>query len=447
MGKALKKVQWYEGMLLEPHHFQQQALFFEQLGQQYLSMGTPFFWGVQSLTLDQKSLASGLFRITELSATLPDGSFVAIGEGDDYPQLDLKTYDGDPTKPFYVHLCVVRYKSDAANTSTEFPRYDSIEEGPFVDENTGQTELYIPKLRAKIYLVAGELPPRYISFPLSLIVLKDDGYATADFIPPRIDVLHGSLLSDLCMAVADSLREKVSFLSTKIISPSSSAGSPLLAKYSLFFNMLAPLLPRYESMLNVQMVHPFTIYGELCAMAGQISCLVDGRVPPLFNAYNHNDLINTFRPVLDFINDALEIVKRISIAIPFTLDERTFSLALSPEWVWNQSLVLGVRLAPSMTEVDTVAWINNAVIASSKYTPQVREKRILGAARTIIDEIPEMGLVSTKGIIFVSVLFDNTFIDPSDVLQIINIADTQDKRPSEVVLYVTEAAQKTVTTG
>ena len=447
MGKAIKRVQWHEGMLLEPQHFQQQDLHARTLSLQYLTTACPFFWGVRDLIIDETALIGGLVRLTKLSAVMPDGTYIAVDETDtDYPQIDLKTIeDLDVSQPITLCLAVVRYRPDSANTTSEFPRYDSVQDGPIIDENTGRSEIYMPKLRTKIYLIVGDVPPRYVYFPLAKILKKDDGFVLGDFIPPRVDIFHGSLLSSLLIQVTDSLREKVSFLSSKIQTPIGTSDSPLLDKYTEFFNRLAPLLPDLEALINAQLPHPFVVYTALCRAAGVISCLINGQVPPLFKRYDHNDLSETFSPVFDFINKTLDIVKRISTSVSFALDERTFSLALQPTWVWNNLLILGIRLSPGMTQNDATNWVKGAIIASNKYIPQVRDKRILGAARTIVDEVPDLGLVSNKGIVFVEVTFDDTFIDPSDTLQTFNISDTADTRPAEVMLYITETNDSTAT--
>lgn len=445
MGKALKRVQWHEGMLLEPQHFQQQDLYAQTLSLQYLSIACPFFWGVRDLVIDETALIGGLVRVNKLTAVMPDGAYVAVDETDtDYPQLDLNEIENlDTSQPILVYLAVVRYRPDSANTSSEFPRYDSVQDGPIIDENTGQSELHMPKLRTKIYLVVGEVSPRYVYFPLARVIKKDDGFVLDNFIPPRVDIFHGSLLSNLLTQLTDSLREKVNFLSNKIQTPIGSSDSPLLEKYAEFFNILAPLLPELEALINAQLPHPFTVYTTLCRTAGAVSCLINGQVPPLFKRYNHNNLYETFAPVLAFINKTLDIVKRISTSITFAHDERTFSITLQPDWVWNNLLILGIRLSPGMTQNDATEWVKGAIIASNKFIPQVRDKRILGAARMVVDEVPDMGLVTNKGILFVEVTFDEAFIDCTDTLQVFNISDTEDTRPAEVLLYITESTEET----
>ena len=59
-------IQWHEGMLLSPQHFQQLSLRQEELLAYHLRMFAPFHWGVTHLKHDAVMLVSGAYRITEL---------------------------------------------------------------------------------------------------------------------------------------------------------------------------------------------------------------------------------------------------------------------------------------------------------------------------------------------------------------------------------------------
>ena len=70
-------IQWHEGMLLSPQHFQQSAWRHELLVQYGSLLVAPYCWGVRSLTLDTKLLPGGTFRVLELEAVMSDGSLVS----------------------------------------------------------------------------------------------------------------------------------------------------------------------------------------------------------------------------------------------------------------------------------------------------------------------------------------------------------------------------------
>ncbi len=87
------QIQWHEGMLLSPHHFQQSDLRHHQVLIHHMSLVSEFHWGIRSFKLDPIVLPDGLIRITELEAIMPDGLIISynIAQADIPPlEFDLK---------------------------------------------------------------------------------------------------------------------------------------------------------------------------------------------------------------------------------------------------------------------------------------------------------------------------------------------------------------------
>ncbi len=441
MKKAKNQVQWYEGMLLEPQHFQEESLSVRQLSLSYLKIGAPYFWGVSTLSIDPVALHSGKIRITEMYGAFPDGGLIQIFEEDEsYPEIDLNTIKNlDRTKDNMVYIATPRYRPDAANTETDFPRYQSVQEGPIVDSNTGKSEVYIPKLVLNLSIIVGDsIPTRYVAFPIAKIAYKDDGFIQQTFIPPMINIMNGGPLNALCMKLIDSLRAKINFLSTKLTSPIGIENSPLLKRYAEIFNIITPLAPRLESLIRAQTTHPFWVYTEMCAIAGQAATIITGTVPPILKPYQHDDLHATFAPVLDFIHQMLSSVKQLSMPVPFTLDKNQFVLQIQKEWVWKNKLVIGVTHSTAESPGATKNWLDNAIIATDDHVSSIKEMRVLGAHRTIVDQIPDLGLVINQGMAFVTIDVDPNFISLDQTLEIFNSSDNVDTRPIAISLYITD---------
>ena len=70
-------IQWHEGMLLTPQHFQQNAARNEMLQQYSTLASAPYAWGVQQLQFDTRLISSGTYRVLHLEAIMPDGSVVS----------------------------------------------------------------------------------------------------------------------------------------------------------------------------------------------------------------------------------------------------------------------------------------------------------------------------------------------------------------------------------
>ena len=94
-ARLSEHIQWHEGMLLAPQHFQQESARVDALvGWQTLA-GHPAAWGVRRLEVDEALLGNGLLRITAIEAILPDGMAVHYdaAQAQGHPlELDLAPY-------------------------------------------------------------------------------------------------------------------------------------------------------------------------------------------------------------------------------------------------------------------------------------------------------------------------------------------------------------------
>jgi type VI secretion system protein ImpJ len=69
-------VQWHEGMLLSPQHFQQADLHNQALQGYMTLVAAPYGWGVRRLRINEAALMAGRFAVTDLEAVMPDGLLV-----------------------------------------------------------------------------------------------------------------------------------------------------------------------------------------------------------------------------------------------------------------------------------------------------------------------------------------------------------------------------------
>src|SRR5262245_40941216 len=82
-------VQWHEGMLLAPQHFQQLAFRQEELLHYHTRLASPFHWGVQSIRIDMSLLGQNIIRVLEVDAVMPDGLVVSHRPEHHELQVDL----------------------------------------------------------------------------------------------------------------------------------------------------------------------------------------------------------------------------------------------------------------------------------------------------------------------------------------------------------------------
>lgn len=436
-------IQWHEGMLLAPQHFQQNAARFHQLLAYHLGASAPFHWGIVQFQFDRVALISGMFRVLELEAVMPDGLVVHHSSSAAAElELDITAY-ADPIAPprLTIHLCVPADKASGEATRGELPRYHSVE-GPVVtDEHGGESELRIPRLVPRLSLmvtsVPGQKPPqKYISFPLAQVTYQNEAFAQGDFVPPSLAVTPQSSLARLCTEIARRAREKALFLAERAASPATADNPAMVQEISAEVRALVGGLPKLEALIGAGVIHPFTVYLALCDLVGAFSVFSAGSMPPTLSRYDHNNCLAAFGEVRDFLLRMLDRVKEAATPIPFLLENAKFGLVIEEAWL-KRKLVVGVRGSANMSEADIIGWMEQSLIASAKKIDRLWEMRIKGAARRHIDASSELDITPGRGVVLFMIDNDTQFIQPGETLEIWNAESASSRfRLAEIVLYV-----------
>lgn len=437
--KIQDSVQWYEGQLLYPHHYQQMRHEIQQLSLCYLALTSPWYWGVRYLEIDEALLSTGIIRINKILAVFPDGSVLEKDEDKSPPiELDISPLkEGLKEKETTIYLAVVKHQSDTANTSGDFPRYISIESQSIVDENTGESPINIAKLSLRAFLVPEDkLSARLSAFPLIKISVQDGSFHKADFIPPTTQFHKDEFIGQLFKALITKIRRHIGYLSVRLQSIKTKDISSILDYYGDVYNILTSRILVLEALYESNNTHPYELYKELNIAAGTYCALNHSKSLPVFSPYNHNDLKATFDPVITFINEIIESVKNPSISIIFDQEDRVFHQEIKESYLTSDTLIIGVHLGPNISTATGTSWIKGAVIACDSSIKDVKEKRILGAERELVEQISEMGLIASYNQLFVKVKVDPTFIKEGEVLKIFNPSDREDTRPDDLFLYV-----------
>jgi len=434
----INPIQWHEGMLLMPQHFQQADMRMEGVLTYYMSHISPFFWGIVNLEIDEALLTAGTFRPLKLEAIMPDGLVVpALPETIQPLQLDLLPFrDKIQATPYFIYLCMPQLHGDNTDVAGDMPRYHSSLSANVVDTNTGQQPIDIPRLAPNLSLQAGLEPPaHYVCLPVAQVSCDSKSFALTEYIAPQIQVGLLTGIGEMCGQMAQRLREKLGYLQQKV----QSAGeritkNPFLEEIEgIRLKLIAGLLP-FEALLSIEKAPPFDVYRALCALAGQISGVKYGEIPPRFATYNHQDIKQSFGQVIDYIEKVLDEIEESYTVMPFVLNGRVFALQLQSEWVGDR-LVLGIRAPSGMAEDGLIKWIKNCVIVTDQYVALAKDNRVLGAGRQIVSEVPSMNLVPTRGVQLLVVDVDSRYIDPKGVLCLFNMSDDDLTRPVEAVLY------------
>lgn len=433
-SEIVSAIQWHEGMLLAPQHFQQLALRQEQLLHYAMLMIAPFSWGVRLLKIDPILLLNGQFCILELEAIMPDGLAVTHSAEEEELSLDLTPQlENIKYQNVMVYLGVPLHTTFLANE-----RYKSVEGKPITDMNTGEGALDIPRLKPRLRLMIGEEPPRskWSYFPLAQVKYKDEAIALTDFIPPTLQVMLRCDLGNRVTHLITRAREKAALLSERLNSPVPAVRTdkPLLFETQNILQGLVSLLPQLEAVLYTGVSHPYTLYLSLCSLAGSIATCTSAKVPPVFATYNHNDLLSTFTPVCEFIHDSLDNIHENYMVMSFHDQEQKFILKPEPEWL-QRYFIIGARIPPKTSQAELIKWIEGCMIGSESQIASMSNRRILGARRLYIDKDEDLDLIAPRGVVLFRVEVDDEFIDPEQALHILS-EQKSPYRPSEIMFFV-----------
>ena len=232
------------------------------------------------------------------------------------------------------------------------------------------------------------------------------------------------------------LRQHISYLSVRLQGLKTKDLISVLDYYNTVYNVLTSRILSLEGIYESIDTHPYEMYKELNIAAGTYCALNHNKPPPVFPPYNHSDLNATFSPIMDFINEIIESIKSASISIIFDQDGSVFQQQIKEPYLANKILVIGVRLGKNMSRATGISWIKGAVISCDFAIKDIKEKRILGAERELVEQIPEMGLAAVQDQVFVKVTVDPAFIRADEFLKIFNPSDREDSRPEDLFLYV-----------
>jgi type VI secretion system protein ImpJ len=441
-------IQWHEGMLLMPQHFQQLSARVEGLVRQLATQAAPFLWGALLFEFDRSALVTGRLRVLRLAGLMRDGFWVQAGSefGIDL-ELDLKQ-PADQTRSgnLLVHLVVPAQGS--LSTRGDLARFQSYDGEAILDETTGESAIPIPRLRPRVALWAGVQPPaRFESFPLLEVNQQGETFLDTGFIPPALTVPVASALGALCGATTALVREKTFFLADKLRGGGYTEGDAEQLETRSRIQSLAAGLPMAEAALQSGHAHPFQLYLAMCHLAGHAARVTFSLIPPQFAPYQHADLRASFLPVTTFIQRAVtDAVIESWKTYPFRLLNQIFNMPPLP--ALDQALAKGSTLdAPDLaiafrpgtggTEEAAILWGESCVIGSANTMQRLLTNRVLGAERRFVHRMPDLN--PPHGMVLFSLSADQLVITPGQGLQLLQRSGDE-ALPSEAVLYVRRTA-------
>ena len=432
-----ERIQWHEGMLLSPQHFQQASARLDSLVALHTLLAAPFSWGVRSLKIDMGLLPAGIVRVQQLEAIMPDGTSVSFSaDNAQHGTLELKLAPfaealGNAPLDFYLVLPLTKSMRDKGSPS----RFRSVAMGQVEDEVSEALPADLPRLLPNLSLVAGDVPSGIYTWLRLGTVFKDNELIKmGETLPALIEMPKDGALWERVSAFVGQLRGKAAFVAKQTAVPSSKTEDRLayLEQRERLRNLMTGL-PQVEAVLRTPSLHPYPLYLALCALLGPLSMLKPGALPPVPPEYDHADPLAVLNPVLEALQDSLMEISQESREHKCEYRHGAFEINLLPEWV-DKQLVVGLRGQP---EKDLVAWMNGAIVGSQSAYASLRERRVLGAMRSHIEVAQELGVRASSGYTLFSIQASAALTLANEPLIVSNSTESASaQRPQEMVLFV-----------
>ncbi|RMI27494.1 MAG: type VI secretion system baseplate subunit TssK [Calditrichaeota bacterium] len=330
-----EKVIWYEGMNLEPHHFQQWDRFHQhQLHSRVRSLSL-YDWGFAELSIDRDAVTGGQFKLQRCRGITPDGlGFDLPEEAPLPPARDFREAFSATRSKLDIYLALPAEHSRGQNCTLNGnqahreTRY-RMEEVPRVDDNTGMDERSIgvgyPNFRL---LLEEESREHYTGLKIAEITRTPDGNfaVSSEYVPPS---LYLDVAAPLINAVRNILGLLVARSNTLMASRRYQAtgqleiGASDIARFWLLHtvNGFIPLLNHH---ITVGKYHPVQVFSTLLMLAGQLTTFSTNGQTSLTElpAYDHHHPLACFSRLQEYIKGCLgEVVPRTNY-VKISLDRR-----------------------------------------------------------------------------------------------------------------------------
>ena len=427
-------VQWHEGMLLSPQHFQQEAGRIDALLATQHLRTAPNAWGISSLRIAESALASEQFEIESLEAVLPDGTPVTWPNGLSRPlSLNLKPFAASlENGPLAIYLILSQRRG--LTIGERLGRFEPLIVDPVEDEVSSAESQDVPRLAYSLQLSAGERPPSsLVSFQIATLESEGGLIRQGSFIAPLLRIDAAPTLLKRIAALGALIRSRAHFLARLANAQTDPARAQDRLLHQQRLSCLVRGLPLLEQLAQSPDADPIHAFRTLCTLIAPLSELRPAQLPEPPPRYEHSNPGAAFDTLLSHLEDAVSEISQDYREVRFEATAEGFRLSLRPEWLQGR-LVIGVQGSVLETAVD---WMETALIGTENLLPDLRARRVLGLRRHRIAAAEELGLKPLPNVAFFEIPLSEgplsleapLVIEPSGRLGLA-------ARPSHLVLYV-----------
>ncbi|KXU78916.1 type VI secretion system baseplate subunit TssK [Aeromonas enteropelogenes] len=344
------RVIWREGLFIKPQHFQQQQRHSDYALHARLSALSDYFYGLQSLAINEDYLGFGRIALVGATGILPDGTVFNIPNDDVLPTPLEVTDASVANQKVYLALPLsvsgVNEVGQGGQVATRLQahRHDvrdlHSEGGDVVSLEVGRVSLRL--------MLEREDRSAYASLAIARILDKrPDGGLVLDpnFMPCSISVSAIPALKRFLGESAGLVAERARSLSQRIAAPGQQ-GVADVAEF-MMLQLLNRAQPQLSHLARLGTLHPERLHEALVQLCGELMTFTDeSRLPPEFPAYRHDDQQVSFEPVMLALRQALSTVlspRAVSIQLRKHQYGIVVAMVNESELMQSADFVLAVR--------------------------------------------------------------------------------------------------------
>lgn len=342
----MQQVVWFEGMKLDPHHFQQMDRYQQYYINSKLRYAFPYAWGINELIIDSAILAGGAFGIVSCSGIMPDGILFNMPGNDPVPKTrsfadlfaatseNMEVFLAIPAENQSGNNCQLSESQNHHNTRFYLQNSD------IPDFNSGTNIRPIGIVKPNFQFRFGdEFLDGFVSIKIAEVIRNSDGKFTINknYICPTMSSQNSELLMEYLREILGGLISKTRELRTQASIQKQELSLTqveiLLMLHSI--NTVIPLLTYYYKSPHI---HPENLYMLFLNLAGQLSTFSNmGIKQEDYPTYDHKHLYEIFSNLVDEIQSMLNVQKTLTrrdITIPLRKQSDSIYIGqLSPNYM------------------------------------------------------------------------------------------------------------------
>ncbi len=282
-----KPLFWHQGLFLQPQHFQLLDLSFQSLLSPFYQFLSPHFYGTGEIEIQKSALGVKSFHLLKGSFLFPDGTFAVFPGNSIVEARPFEEAWVEGGKPFTVFIGLKKWNSQGENVAvveqledlfrvtTRFVTTPNPEE--VKDLHSGGPPGQVKKLHylLKIFWeTERERLGDYVLLPLAQLErMGEEIRLSQKFIPPCLTVSSSEPLFLLIKEIRDQLAARAhqleEYKSQRGVQTAEFGSRDMV--YLLALRSLNRYVPPLYHMTEAQKVHPWTIYGMLRQLIGELS--------------------------------------------------------------------------------------------------------------------------------------------------------------------------------